>query len=184
MGLLSPSYKCIENVRSNSRADGLADRSRPEFYSRKGQQISLKSSPLNVSRRFGEKYRLHLQGRRIIRARKQRESRAYTSDMILRNSSHISGVYRFQSGSAPHPACGACSASCPGRFIPGKKPGAGLDADPDGSSNTDSYYTDRAMEDVRKPQLKLQQTADGWTQATVNDPPDLTGSPVDSIRRS
>jgi hypothetical protein len=32
-------------------------------------------SPLNVNRRFGGKYRLHIQGRRISRARNQRESR-------------------------------------------------------------------------------------------------------------
>jgi hypothetical protein len=32
-------------------------------------------SPLNVNRRFGGTYRLHLQGRRISRARNQRESR-------------------------------------------------------------------------------------------------------------
>jgi hypothetical protein len=41
-------------------------------------------SPLNVNRRFGATYRLHLQGRRISRARNQRESRSQVdgSDMF------------------------------------------------------------------------------------------------------
>jgi hypothetical protein len=45
-------------------------------------------SPLKVKRRFGGTYRIHLQGRRISRARNQNESKWQTElcDMFLRNA--------------------------------------------------------------------------------------------------
>jgi hypothetical protein len=40
-------------------------------------------SPVHVNRRFGETYRLHIQGRRISRARNQRKSRRFFHAGIL-----------------------------------------------------------------------------------------------------
>jgi hypothetical protein len=58
-------------------------------------------SPLKVNRSFGGTYRLHLQGRRISRARDQRESRWQAAlcnpenrgDMFLRNVAWLSTDY-------------------------------------------------------------------------------------------
>jgi hypothetical protein len=52
-------------------------------------------SSLEVNRRFGGTYCLHLQGRRISRARNQRESRWQAEQSVSRNF----GLYRKQEGS-------------------------------------------------------------------------------------
>jgi hypothetical protein len=46
-------------------------------------------SPLSVNRRFGEIYRLHLQGRKTSRARNQRESRLANAFTLISCSAYF-----------------------------------------------------------------------------------------------